>query len=75
MGPVVVDVNVSSALGFVDPGLQNQKKNDSRRQILEACPGVEPRLDVADALYQASMLSSAEMTQQFDQLMRLWLAL
>ena len=69
------DMNVSSALGFVDPGLQNQKKNDSRRQILEACPGVEPRLDVADALYQASMLSSAEMTQQFDQLMRLWLAL
>ena len=68
------EMNSSSALGFIDPSLQNQKKNDSRRQILEISPGLESRLDMADELYQASMLSSAEMAHRFDQLKRLWLA-
>ena len=68
------DMNISSALGFVDPSLQNQRRNDSRRQILETCPEVGPRLDVADELYQASMLASPELTHRFDQLKRVWLA-
>ena len=68
------DMKISSALGFVDPSLQNQRRNDSRRQILETCPEVGPRLDVADELYQASMLASPELTHRFDQLKRVWLA-